>query len=106
MCQLPNWHNAPVVKRFYLYNNRIIKTRSMPYFDPGNGTQVFIPESNWNRGTYRELLAILAELPEENLDQEVVIFDHNNDDFISAGNVGWTGPASKIGNNKFFITVN
>jgi len=82
----------------------------MPYFDPGNGTKVFIPSADWNRGTYRELLAILAELPEENLDQEVVICDSrvecpNQKTFFSARSIGWTGPAASIGNNKFFITV-
>lgn len=77
----------------------------MPYFDPGNGTQVFIPDADWNHGTYRELLAILAELPEENLDQEMIILDHDNDEFIHASSIGWTGPAAKIGNNKFFIRI-
>lgn len=77
----------------------------MPYFDPGNGTQVFIPESDWNYGTYRELLAILVELPEENLDQEVMIRDCKNDEFVRASSIGWTGPAAKIGDNKFFIAV-
>ena len=81
----------------------------MPYFDPGNGTKVFIPSADWNRGTYRELLAILAELPEENLDQQVVICDskveYPNDEFMSARSIGWTGPAAKIGDNKFFIQV-
>ena len=81
----------------------------MPYFDPGNGTKVFIPSADWNRGTYRELLAILAELPEENLDQQVVICDskveYPIDEFMSARSIGWTGPAAKIGDNKFFITV-
>jgi len=77
--------------------------RLMPYFDPGNGTQVFIPDADWNRGTYRELLAILAELPEENLDQEVVIRDsrveYPNNEFFPAQSIGWTG------DDKFFITV-
>jgi hypothetical protein len=54
-------------------------------------------------------LLFLAELPEENLDQEVVIRDsrveYPNNEFFPAQSIGWTGPAAKIGDNKFFITV-
>ena len=25
MCQLPNWHSAPVVRRFFPYNTKVIK---------------------------------------------------------------------------------
>lgn len=77
----------------------------MPYFDPGNGELVFIPNSDWNRGTYRELLAILSELPDEQLDQEATVLDRSNDEFVTVQSIGWSGPAAKIGQNHFYLSI-
>ena len=42
--------------------------------------EMYLPQNDWNRGTYRELKAILNEL-------------------------GWTGPASTLDSDHMFFTV-
>ena len=68
--------------------------------------QFFIPRSDWNRGTYRELLAILSEVPEQMLDQTVTILDNENDEYYPAKSVGWTGPGcDTLGNQHMYLTI-
>jgi len=76
----------------------------MPFFDPGNGSRMYIPETDWNRGTYRELKAILNELPEEYLDQTATILV--DDEYHAVGSIGFTGPASQVLDpNHFYMTI-
>ena len=78
---------------------------SMPFFNPGNNTSMFIPNSDWNTGTYRELLSILKEVPEEMLDQTVTLQNTESDEYISAQSIGWTGPGCRtLGNQHMFIS--
>jgi len=77
----------------------------MPFFNPGNNTAMFIPNTDWNRGTYRELLSILKEVPEEMLDQTVTLQNTESDEYIPAHNIGWTGPGCRtLGNQHMFIS--
>ena len=80
----------------------------MPFFDPGNGSRMYIPKSDWNRGTYRELRAILNELPEEYLDQTATILvdGDQDDDYHDVRSIGFTGPASQVLDpNHFYMTI-
>jgi hypothetical protein len=77
----------------------------MPFFNPGNNTSMFIPNTDWNRGTYRELLSILKEVPEEMLDQTVTLQNTESDEYIPAQSIGWTGPGCRtLGNQHMFIS--
>ena len=86
----------------------------MPFFNPfGNSTKTekddehncYIPRSNWNRGTYRELRDILNEMPDYMMDQTVTIYDSKQDEYVSASSIGWTGPGSTLGGQYMFISV-
>lgn len=87
----------------------------MPFFNAFGNTSskeqseempFFIPMSDWNRGTYRELLAILSEVPEQMLDQTVTIRDDENDEYYPAKSVGWTGPGcDTLGNQHMYLTI-
>ena len=87
----------------------------MPFFNAFGNTSskeqseempFFIPMSDWNRGTYRELLAILSEVPEQMLDQTVTIRDEENDEYYSAKSVGWTGPGcDTLGNQHMYVSI-
>ena len=80
---------------------------SMPFFNPGNNTTMFIPNTDWNRGTYRELLNILKEVPEEMLDQTVTVYDNETDEYVAAGSIGWTGPGCQVLDNQhMYISIN
>ena len=73
----------------------------MPYFELG-----YIPKNDWNRGTYRELKAILNELPEHYLDQTATILLSDSDEYTKMGSIGWTGPACDVlGSDHMFFTV-
>ena len=76
----------------------------MAFFNLG-GKKRYIPENNWNRGTYRELKAILNELPEHYLDQTATIQMTESDEFISVGSIGWTGEASTLNEDHFYLTI-
>ena len=87
----------------------------MPFFNAFGNTSskeqseempFFIPMSDWNRGTYRELLAILSEVPEQMLDQTVTIRDEENDEYYPAKSVGWTGPGcDTLGNQHMYVSI-
>ena len=87
----------------------------MPFFNPfGNGEvqkekdkdfSCYIPMASLNRGTYRELKAILNELPEHYLDQTATIQMTESDEFISVGSIGWTGEASTLDEDHFYLTI-
>ena len=53
---------------------------------------MYLPQNDWNRGTYRELKAILNELPERYLDQTATILLEDSDEYVTMGSIGWTGP--------------
>ena len=63
----------------------------MPYFELG-----YIPKNDWNRGTYRELKAILNELPEHYLDQTATILLSDSDEYTKMDSIGWTGPGCDV----------
>lgn len=75
----------------------------MPIFDLGNGTTGYIPQTDWNRATYRELKAILNELPERYLDQTATI--EVDDEYYGFG-ISFTGPAHQVldSDHLFFST--
>ena len=82
-----------------------------------------IPETDFNRGTYRELLAILQEIPDECLDKPVVICDGeiekkyissdgvsyptpNGEEFREVRGIGFTGPGcKKLGSENMLLYV-
>ena len=79
----------------------------MPFFNPGNNTSMFIPNSDWNTGTYRELLSILKEVPEEMLDQTAMVYDNKVDEYVDVRSIGWTGPGCEVlGNQHMYISIN
>ena len=54
----------------------------------------YLPKSDWNRATYRELKAILNELPERYLDQTATVCV--GDDNYKGFNIAWTGEAHPV----------
>ena len=44
---------------------------------------MYLPQNDWNRGTYRELKAILNELPERYLDQTATILLEDSDEYVT-----------------------
>jgi len=67
---------------------------------------MYLPKNDWNRGTYRELKAILNELPERYLDQTATILLSDSDEYTPMGSIGWTGPACDVlGSDHMFFTV-
>jgi hypothetical protein len=54
---------------------------------------MYIPQTDWNRGTYRELKALLNELPEHYLDQTATVMLSDSDEYVDIRSIGWTGPA-------------
>jgi hypothetical protein len=54
---------------------------------------MYIPKSDWNRGTYRELKAILNELPERYLDQTATLCV---DDEYMSFSISFSGEAHQI----------
>ena len=54
---------------------------------------MYIPKSDWNRGTYRELKAILNELPERYLDQTATLCV---DDEYMNFSISFSGEAHQI----------
>ena len=67
---------------------------------------MYLPQNDWNRGTYRELKAILNELPERYLDQNATILLKDSDEYIKMGSIGWTGPGCDVlGSDHMFFTV-
>jgi len=89
----------------------------MPFFNPFSPnpksqpqkqepTDCYIPRADWNRGTYRELLAILQELPDSYLDQDVTVLDNDTDEYYNVGSIGFTGPGEqRIDPDSFFLTI-
>jgi len=85
----------------------------MPFFNPfGNGEvaeekdkdfSCYIPMASLNRGTYRELKAILNELPDDMLDDRIVISD--DDEYKRVMSLGFTGPASEFGDGHMFLSI-
>ena len=67
--------------------------------------EMYLPQNDWNRGTYRELKAILNELPERYLDQTATIQMSESDEFIPVGSIGWTGEASTLDEDHFYLTI-
>ena len=67
--------------------------------------EMYLPQNDWNRGTYRELKAILNELPERYLDQTATILLEDSDEYVAMGSIGWTGPASTLDSDHMFFTV-
>ena len=71
----------------------------MPFFNPwGNGevaeekSEVFscyVPKASINRGTYRELKEILNELPDDMLDDSILIY--GDDEYKKVKGFGFTG---------------
>ena len=57
---------------------------------------MYLPKNDWNYGTYRELKAILNELPEHYLDQTATILLSDSDEYTHMGSIGWTGPACDV----------
>ena len=84
----------------------------MPFFNPfGNGEvaeekdkdfSCYIPMASLNRGTYRELKAILNELPEDMLDNAILISD--DDEYKEVMSLGFTGPASELGDGHMYLS--
>jgi len=67
---------------------------------------MYLPQNDWNRGTYRELKAILNELPEHYLDQTATIRLEDSDEYTTMGSIGWTGPACDVlDSDHMFFTV-
>ena len=85
----------------------------MPFFNPfGNGEvseekdkdfSCYIPMASLNRGTYRELKAILNELPDDMLDDRIVISD--DDEYKRVMSLGFTGPASELGDGHMYLSI-
>ena len=66
---------------------------------------MYLPQNDWNRGTYRELKAILNELPEHYLDQTATILLSDSDEYATMNSIGWTGPASTLGSDHMFLPL-
>lgn len=83
---------------------------------------MIVPETDFNRGTYRELLSILQELPDECLDKPVVIHDGeiekeyirdgisypspNGEEYREVRSIGFTGPGcKKLGSGNMLLYI-
>jgi len=70
-------------------------------------TEMYIPQTDWNRGTYRELKALLNELPEHYLDQTATVMLSDSDEYTDIRSIGWTGPACNVlDSDHFFLSIN
>ena len=70
-------------------------------------TEMYIPQTDWNRGTYRELKALLNELPEHYLDQTATVMLSDSDEYTDIRSIGWTGPAcNALDSDHFFLSIN
>ena len=55
---------------------------------------MFIPKTDWNRATYRELRDILNELPEHYLDQTATVC--TEDEEYVGFNIAFSGEANQV----------
>ena len=70
-------------------------------------TEMYIPQTDWNRGTYRELKALLNELPEHYLDQTATVMLSDSDEYTDIRSIGWTGPAcNALDSDHLFFSIN
>ena len=70
-------------------------------------TEMYIPQTDWNRGTYRELKALLNELPEHYLDQTATVMLSDSDEYTDFRSIGWTGPACNVlDSDHMFFSIN
>ena len=70
-------------------------------------TEMYIPQTDWNRGTYRELKALLNELPEHYLDQTATVMLSDSDEYTDIRSIGWTGPAcNALDSDHMFFSIN
>ena len=70
-------------------------------------TEMYIPQTDWNRGTYRELKALLNELPEHYLDQTATVMLSDSDEYTDIRSIGWTGPACDVlDSDHMFFSIN
>ena len=70
-------------------------------------TEMYIPQTDWNRGTYRELKALLNELPEHYLDQTATVMLSDSDEYTDIRSIGWTGPACNVlDSDHMFFSIN
>jgi hypothetical protein len=68
---------------------------------------MYIPQTDWNRGTYRELKELLNELPEHYLDQTATVLMSDSDEYVDIRSIGWTGPACGVlDSDHLFFTIN
>ena len=44
-------------------------------------------------------------MPDYMMDQTVTIYDSKQDEYVPASSIGWTGPASTLGDQYMFISV-
>ena len=66
---------------------------------------MYIPQTDWNRGTYRELKALLNELPEHYLDQTATVMLSESDEYTDIRSIGWTGPANQVLDSDLLATI-
>jgi len=70
-------------------------------------SEMYIPQTDWNRGTYRELKALLNELPERYLDQTATVMLSDSDEYTDIRSIGWTGPACDVlDSDHMFFSIN
>ena len=55
-----------------------------------------VPKTDFNKGTYRELLAILQEIPDDCLDKSVSVCDDESDEYYSVKGIGFSGPGCQV----------
>ena len=55
---------------------------------------MYLPKNDWNRATYRELKAILNELPERYLDQTATVCPE--DEEYKGFGIAWSGEAHQV----------
>ena len=55
-----------------------------------------VPKTDFNKGTYRELLAILSEIPDDCLDKSVTVYDNEIDEYLPVKGIGFTGPGCQV----------
>ena len=55
---------------------------------------MYLPKNDWNRATYRELKAILNELPEHYLDQTAIVC--TEDEEYKGFSIAWSGEAHQV----------
>ena len=61
-----------------------------------NKQRFIVPKTDFNKGTYRELLAILQEIPDDCLDKSVTIYDNEIDEYYPVKGIGFTGPGCQV----------